>query len=165
MKSPFVFEKTAAPAPPLPRTPQIVPLRQPSTPTPPAKRDAPALGGSGVPGSARDTSPADATPSEWPTSHELYLSARRHQAFVLGELLSTLVRRIGAAVRALGKRYERQRRAAAAREALRELDDRTLHDLGIDRSEIASVTAEAMGEAERSRVLRRRIAPGAPAPR
>ena len=36
--------------------------------------------------------------------------------------------------------------------ALRELDDRTLHDLGFDRSEITSVAAEVSGRAEPARM-------------
>lgn len=50
------------------------------------------------------------------------------------------------------QRYQRRRAMHAIYGALRELDDRTLHDLGFHRSEILSVAAEATGEAEWTRV-------------
>lgn len=95
---------------------------------------------------------ADVVSTEWPTTHELYVAARSRRAFVLGEILAAMVDAAGAAARRWIGRYRERRRAAAAREALRELDDRTLHDIGLDRSEIASVTAEWTGDAERSRL-------------
>ncbi len=96
---------------------------------------------------------------EWPTSYELYLAARAHRAFVLGEIAGAAVQALSSLARRLLARYQQHRRAAAARDALRALDDRTLHDIGLDRSEIASITAEAMGEAEPSRaqVLRMQL--------
>ena len=49
--------------------------------------------------------------------------------------------------------YRQRRRVMATREALEQLDDRVLHDLGFDRSEIPSVAAEATGRAEFTRAL------------
>jgi len=49
-------------------------------------------------------------------------------------------------------RYRQRQLARNARHALHQLDDRTLHDIGLDRTEIPSVAAELAGEAERSRV-------------
>jgi len=100
---------------------------------------------------------------EWPSRYELYLAARSHRAFVVGEIAATAVQAVSSFGRGLLARYRKRRRAAAARETLRELDDRTLHDIGLDRSEIESVTAEAMGDAEPSRaqVLRMRRASNA----
>jgi len=95
---------------------------------------------------------AEAVSTEWPTNHELYVAARSHRAFVLGEMLAAMVDEVAEAARRWSARYREHRRAAAAREALRELDDRTLHDIGLDRSEIASATAEWIGQAERSRL-------------
>ena len=97
---------------------------------------------------------ADAVSTEWPTSYELYLAARTHRAFVLGEIAAAIFDALASAARRLLAGYRQQRKAAAAREALHQLDDRTLHDIGLDRSEIASITAEVMGQAERSRLLR-----------
>jgi uncharacterized protein YjiS (DUF1127 family) len=48
--------------------------------------------------------------------------------------------------------YRRRRRAARMHDALRALDDRMLRDLGFSRDEISSVTAEAVGDAERTRL-------------
>ena len=50
-------------------------------------------------------------------------------------------------------RHEQWREARATYESLRHLDDRALRDLGFDRLEIASVAAEASGDAERTRCL------------
>ena len=50
-------------------------------------------------------------------------------------------------------RYRQHRRAMETRAALAQLDDRVLHDLGFDRSEIASIAAEATGTAEFTRSL------------
>jgi uncharacterized protein YjiS (DUF1127 family) len=50
-------------------------------------------------------------------------------------------------------RYRQRRQAIATREALEQLDDRVLHDLGFHRSEIQSVAAEATGKAAYTRTL------------
>ena len=51
----------------------------------------------------------------------------------------------------ISARYRQHRRAMETRAELAQLDDRVLHDLGFDRSEIASIAAEANGDAEHTR--------------
>jgi uncharacterized protein YjiS (DUF1127 family) len=79
-------------------------------------------------------------------------SARAYRSSTFGESIVAALRAAGAAVRRAHARYRQRREARAIYDALRHLDDRTLHDLGFDRSEIASVAAEATGAAERSRI-------------
>ncbi len=59
-------------------------------------------------------------------------------------------------VAAVARRYfdvRRQRRLSRATyRSLRGLDARTLHDIGLDRSELRSVSAEIAGEADRTRM-------------
>ena len=51
----------------------------------------------------------------------------------------------------LGNRRSR----AATYRSLKQLDNRVLHDLGLDRSEILSVAAEACGDAADTRIISR----------
>jgi uncharacterized protein YjiS (DUF1127 family) len=69
-----------------------------------------------------------------------------------------LTARVEAALRALGAwvarglaRWKRQREARAVYLALHQLDARTLHDLGLGRSEILSVAYEFAGATESTR--------------
>ena len=48
-------------------------------------------------------------------------------------------------------RYRQYRDARQMYEALRQLDDRALHDLGLDRSELTSIAHEVAGRAEATR--------------
>jgi uncharacterized protein YjiS (DUF1127 family) len=59
---------------------------------------------------------------------------------------------VGAFARRAYARYRQRREASALRDTLRQLDDRMLHDLGFDRSEISSVAAEFTREAESTRL-------------
>ena len=91
------------------------------------------------------------------TSIVIVQSARAcNDAFTLGESIVEAIRAIGAIVGAAASRalarYRQRQQAKASYEALSELDDRTLRDLGLDRSELRSVAAEVTGEAERTRV-------------
>jgi len=87
-----------------------------------------------------------------PTSYDLYHSARAHCSFTIGEIIVALMQSLAAFARQSLARHRQRRRARNTYDALRQLDDRTLRDLGFDRSEIRSVVAEMTGEAERTRV-------------
>ncbi len=91
-------------------------------------------------------------PSAPPTSYELYHAARAHCSFTLGEIIVALMQALAAFARQSLARHRQRRRARSTYDALRQLDDRTLRDLGFDRSEIRSVAAEIAREVERTRV-------------
>jgi uncharacterized protein YjiS (DUF1127 family) len=91
-----------------------------------------------------------------PASYQLQLDAREHRSFTLGAIVGAIVGSIVEAAIASARRayarYRQWRRAAAVYNALRNLDDHTLRDLGFDRSEIRSLAAEFAGEAESTRL-------------
>jgi len=61
--------------------------------------------------------------------------------------LHELTRRL----RGAHRRWRRARQADATARVLTQLDDRLLHDLGLDRSELLSTAAELHGQAARER--------------
>lgn len=61
------------------------------------------------------------------------------------------VRRLTRRLRAIARLVARRRRARRRFEDLRHLDERTLRDLGLTRSELASVVAELGGRAAATR--------------
>jgi len=65
--------------------------------------------------------------------------------------LVTAARAALAWLRAVNARRRQRREAHAMYEALRGLDDRTVHDMGFTRSELGSVAAEASGLATPTR--------------
>lgn len=95
-----------------------------------------------------DVGTTDAASSERPMSYELYQAARAHRSFSLGEIIVAAIQAAGAIARRVYLRHRQRREARATYDALHQLDDRTLHDLGFDRSEILSLAAEVTGEAE-----------------
>ena len=94
----------------------------------------------------------------WSTHRQPPRFARARRPVGLGGIIVGAIRAVGAIARRVLTHYRQRRDARMVYDALRELDDRTLHDLGFDRSEITSVAAEATGEAEptRARCVRQR---------
>ena len=86
-----------------------------------------------------------------PNSSDLYLAARARRSFGLGEILVAMIGAVVGAARQAHARYRQFRVAADTYDTLRRLDDHELKDLGFDRSEIASVAAEAAGAAAHTR--------------
>ena len=62
----------------------------------------------------------------------------------LGQLLRSAASRIAAGLQRWLDRERRRRAAHAARSLLYALDDRTLHDLGLSRSEVPSVAHDPL---------------------
>ena len=87
-----------------------------------------------------------ATPIDWPSR------PAPRAVSSLAAILATLIAAVSAAAHRLYASWSRARSARATYRALRELDTRTLHDLGLDRSEMRSVAAEIAGESDRTRV-------------
>jgi len=96
-----------------------------------------------------------------PASYELQQAAGTRRSFTLGEAVVAAIRAGSAIAQRAYARYRQRRQASAFYDALRQLDDHTLRDLGFDRSEIRSVVAEVTGEAEHTR-LRVVLAPSDP---
>lgn len=95
---------------------------------------------------------------ERPSSHALHEAARVHRPASLGGAIGSVTRRIAAYVSHARSRWQQRERAQEIRTLLRDLDDRTLRDLGFHRSEIESVAAEATGAAEATRMRTRWLA-------
>jgi len=99
-----------------------------------------------------DVAIIDTTPSARPTSYELHRDAHVHRSFTLGEIIIVAMQAVAAFASQALARHRQRRRARSTYDALRQLDDRTLRDLGFERSEIRSVAAELTGETECTRV-------------
>ena len=100
-------------------------------------------------------------PSARPTSY-VYHAARAHRSFTLGEIIVAVMQAVAGIARQALARYAQHQRARGMYDALSQLDDRTLRDLGFHRSEIRSVVAELAGKAERTRVRTMRSSRGLP---
>lgn len=99
--------------------------------------------------------------SRWLSHHELYRDARARRGVVMRTLALAAVQWLREFARDALARYRRRRQMRAIYDTLQGLDNRTLRDLGFHRSEIMSVAAEVVEEAERTRVRVLRI-PRAP---
>lgn len=99
------------------------------------------------------TATIDTAASAQLPKYELHRAARAHRSLMLGEIVIAAIRAAVAITRRAYARHGKRREAWAVQDALRELDDRTLRDLGFDRSEIKSLAAEITGEVEHTRVL------------
>ena len=84
-------------------------------------------------------------------SVELYHLARANRSYQLREIIGATLQAVGAFVRQMVTRWNRQQRARATYLALRGLDSRMLRDLGFHRSELMSVAAEVAGVADYTR--------------
>jgi uncharacterized protein YjiS (DUF1127 family) len=85
------------------------------------------------------------------TNYPAHEAARTERARLLGDALGAALGALREFVRDVRTRYRRRREAHEVYDALRQLDDRTLHDLGFDRSELTSIAHEAVGQTEYSR--------------
>lgn len=94
----------------------------------------------------------DAAAAELPTSYELMQLARRHRALMVGALAAAAVQGAAAIARRVYARLRQRWHARATYDSLQQLGDRELRDLGLDRSELASIAAEVSGGAESTRV-------------
>lgn len=75
----------------------------------------------------------------------------RAHATGLGAVLHAVREAIRDTLRSIIAGWRRRQQASATYGALSELDARTLHDLGFDRSELSSVAAEIAGDADPTR--------------
>lgn len=113
---------------------------------------APPMRGEAAAGSLPDNAVVETESSAWPTSYALAQAARAYRSRVLGELVSAAISKAYTMARRAYAAYRQRREARLTLDALDRLDDRSLRDLGLDRSEIASVAAEITGAAEHTRV-------------
>jgi uncharacterized protein YjiS (DUF1127 family) len=99
-----------------------------------------------------DDAVIDAASSARPSNYQLYRAARANRSFMLGETIVAAFHSAGAIARRAYAHHRQRRQARDVYDALRQLDDRMLRDLGFDRSEITSVAAEMTREAEYTRM-------------
>lgn len=104
-------------------------------------------------------------PKDPAPSYALHRSTLARRSLVVGAMIIEAVREIAVTARRAWARYRKRRDARDIREALRQLDDHTLRDLGFDRTEISSVAAEMTGIAEPTRVRTLPVSRATPATR
>lgn len=81
----------------------------------------------------------------------LYQGARAHRSSLLARIGAATLQAAGAMARQMLAEWKRRRQTRDTYLALRALDARALRDLGFDRSEILSVAAEVIGDADPTR--------------
>ncbi|HXX86299.1 MAG TPA: DUF1127 domain-containing protein [Casimicrobiaceae bacterium] len=125
------------------------------------KRDRPAIFAREVDAWARHALAAsgfgDATPAELPASYELMQRARRCRAVMFGAFFAAAIQGAGAIARRVYARRRQRGEARTTYDTLQQLDDRELRDLGLDRSELASIAAEVTGAVESTRTRAQRM--------
>jgi uncharacterized protein YjiS (DUF1127 family) len=94
-------------------------------------------------------------PVRRPVSYELWRDTRAQRSRAIGEAVAAIAWVFAWLAGSFWRSWRRQRQASATYESLGTLDDHTLRDLGIDRSELRSVAAEVEGRVERTRVRAR----------
>lgn len=108
-----------------------------------AAASAPATAGSGA---------SATTIARRPSSVDLHQRLSRTRSRLIGRAILAGIGAIAGLARRARDAYLARRRAASICTSLDELDDRTLHDLGLDRSEVSSLAAEISGRADATRV-------------
>ena len=96
------------------------------------------------------TGAVDARPL--PDAMQLANAARAHRSATLPAVIQAVIAASSEAVRRGLAEWRRARDEQATFRALRALDQRTLHDIGLDSSETRSVAAELAGGADRTRI-------------
>jgi uncharacterized protein YjiS (DUF1127 family) len=78
--------------------------------------------------------------------------AHAHRARALAGMIAAAIRSACAIARRVYERHRQRRLARVTYDELRHLDDRALHDLGFDRSELTSVAAGAAYRTDHTRL-------------
>lgn len=76
------------------------------------------------------------------TSYDIHRRARAARSFAIARVAAASLRYLRKVLERALVRYRQHRAAVETMRALRALDDRTLHDLGYDRSQIQSIAIE-----------------------
>jgi uncharacterized protein YjiS (DUF1127 family) len=84
-------------------------------------------------------------------NRDAHLEVRARRSRAIGDAVADGLRAFGRLLRDAYAAWQAWRAAREVYESLSELDDRMLHDLGIDRSELSSVAREATGQVEYTR--------------
>jgi uncharacterized protein YjiS (DUF1127 family) len=82
-----------------------------------------------------------------PSAWDIHRAARAYRAYTFADILAAVAERVGEALRHARTNWQRRRQSRSIRAALGALDDHTLRDLGLHRSEIDSLASEIAGNA------------------